>query len=49
MRGPTERMPVLFVGQGSPMNAIEDNTSSTKWREVARARKADSGQTGRCS
>jgi hypothetical protein len=23
---PTPRMPVLFVGHGSPMNAIEDNT-----------------------
>ena len=22
---PSPRMPVLFVGQGSPMNAIEDN------------------------
>jgi 4,5-DOPA dioxygenase extradiol len=23
---PSPRMPVLFVGHGSPMNAIEDNT-----------------------
>jgi len=30
-----ERMPVLFVGHGSPMNAIEDNTFSREWRNVA--------------
>lgn len=29
-------MPVLFVGHGSPMNAIEDNPFSRGWREVAR-------------
>ena len=28
-------MPVLFVGHGSPMNAIEDNPFSRGWREVA--------------
>jgi 4,5-DOPA dioxygenase extradiol len=28
-------MPVLFVGHGSPMNAIEDNESSRGWRAVA--------------
>ena len=28
-------MPVLFVGHGSPMNAIEDNAFSREWREVA--------------
>ena len=27
-------MPVLFVGHGSPMNAIEDNQFSKGWREV---------------
>lgn len=27
-------MPVLFVGHGSPMNAIEDNPFSRKWREI---------------
>jgi len=26
-----KRMPVLFVGHGSPMNAIEDNTYSRAW------------------
>jgi 4,5-DOPA dioxygenase extradiol len=30
----TPVMPVLFVGHGSPMNAIEDNPFSRKWREV---------------
>jgi 4,5-DOPA dioxygenase extradiol len=33
----TERMPALFVGHGSPMNAIEDNRFSRVWREVGRA------------
>jgi 4,5-DOPA dioxygenase extradiol len=32
----TRRMPVLFVGHGSPMNAIEENEFSTEWREIAR-------------
>src|SRR5512137_867266 len=31
-----QRMPVLFVGHGSPMNAIEDNESSRGWRAIAR-------------
>ena len=35
--GDDERMPVLFVGHGSSMNAIEDNEFSRGWREVARA------------
>jgi len=30
----TEHMPVLFVGHGSPMNAIEDNEFSRGWWEV---------------
>jgi 4,5-DOPA dioxygenase extradiol len=29
------RMPALFVGHGSPMNAIEDNAVTRTWREVA--------------
>ena len=29
-------MPVLFIGHGSPMNAIEDNQFSRGWRELAR-------------
>ena len=30
----TPRMPVLFVGHGNPMNAIEDNEYSRSWREI---------------
>lgn len=29
-----ERMPVLFVGHGSPMNAIEDNAYGRAWRAL---------------
>ena len=29
------RMPVLFIGHGSPMNAIENNEFSEGWREMA--------------
>jgi 4,5-DOPA dioxygenase extradiol len=32
----TERMPLLFVGHGSPMNAIEDNVFSRKWAELGK-------------
>jgi 4,5-DOPA dioxygenase extradiol len=28
----TEKMPMLFVGHGSPMNAIEDNEFSNRWK-----------------
>lgn len=31
---PTQRMPLLFVGHGSPMNAIEDNRYSRAWKEL---------------
>lgn len=31
---PTSRMPVLFVGHGSPMNAIEDNPWSRGFRKL---------------
>jgi 4,5-DOPA dioxygenase extradiol len=31
---PSSRMPVLFVGHGSPMNAIEDNTWRRSWQDV---------------
>lgn len=30
----TERMPVLFVGHGSPMNAIEDNAWRRSWQKL---------------
>lgn len=29
-------MPVLFVGHGSPMNGIEDNEFSRRWKQLAR-------------
>jgi 4,5-DOPA dioxygenase extradiol len=32
--GNTEKMPVLFMGHGSPMNAIEENEFVTGWRNV---------------
>ncbi len=32
-----QKMPALFVGHGSPMNAIEDNEFSRAWAEVGRA------------
>ena len=30
-------MPVLFIGHGSPMNAVEDTEFSRAWAEVARS------------
>ena len=30
------RLPALFIGHGSPMNAIEDNEFSLAWGEIAR-------------
>jgi 4,5-DOPA dioxygenase extradiol len=30
----TERMPVLFIGHGSPMNAIEENEFVARWRKL---------------
>ncbi|MCX6557071.1 MAG: 4,5-DOPA dioxygenase extradiol [Candidatus Aminicenantes bacterium] len=29
-----QRLPVLFVGHGSPMNAVEDNEFSRRWHQV---------------
>lgn len=29
-------MPVLFIGHGSPMNGIEDNEFSTRWKNMAK-------------
>lgn len=34
--GSTEKMPVLFLGHGSPMNAIEENEFVQGFRQVAR-------------
>jgi hypothetical protein len=31
----TSKMPVLFLGHGSPMNAIEENEFGEGWRTVA--------------
>ena len=31
---PSPRMPVLFVGHGSPMNAIEDNAYRQSWQQL---------------
>ncbi len=33
----TEKMPVMFVGHGSPMNAIEDNEFSKGWKAAGAA------------
>jgi len=30
----TDNMPVLFVGHGSPMNAIIPNAFNKQWREI---------------
>ena len=32
----TTRMPVLFAGHGSPMNALEDNAFTRGWQDAAR-------------
>lgn len=31
-----DKMPVLFVGHGSPMNAVEDNEYTREWERVAK-------------
>lgn len=36
MQFDAELMPILLVGHGSPMNALEDNTFSRNWRELGR-------------
>jgi 4,5-DOPA dioxygenase extradiol len=33
---PSGKMPVLFIGHGSPMNAIEENEFSIGWREMGK-------------
>ena len=33
---PSPRMPVLFLGHGSPMNAIEDNTYRRSWQALGK-------------
>ncbi|WP_425554933.1 4,5-DOPA dioxygenase extradiol [Flavobacterium ginsengisoli] len=34
--GPTERMPVLFLGHGNPMNALADNNFTQGFQQVAK-------------
>jgi 4,5-DOPA dioxygenase extradiol len=34
--GASDKMPVIFVGHGSPMNAITDNAYSRSWAEIGR-------------
>lgn len=34
--GASDKMPVLFIGHGSPMNAIENNEFSQAWKAVAK-------------
>ncbi|MBO9639475.1 MAG: 4,5-DOPA dioxygenase extradiol [Siphonobacter aquaeclarae] len=34
--GTTDRMPVLFIGHGSPMNGIEDNVFSQNWHDLGK-------------
>ena len=36
-RQPTDPMPVLFVGHGSPMNAIQDTPFSVTWNAPGNA------------
>ena len=31
-----KKMPVLFIGHGSPMNGIQDNEFSARWRKMAK-------------
>lgn len=31
-----QKMPVVFIGHGSPMNAIEDNNYTRTWKEIAK-------------
>ena len=34
---PSERMPVMFIGHGNPMNAIDDNTYHKSWQAMGKA------------
>jgi 4,5-DOPA dioxygenase extradiol len=34
--GTTEKMPVLFFGHGSPMNAIDDNEFTKGWKDIGK-------------
>ena len=30
-------MPLIFIGHGSPMNALEDNVYTESWKKIARS------------
>lgn len=32
----TERIPIIFVGHGSPMNAVETNNFTEKWEDIGK-------------
>ncbi|MCJ7526053.1 MAG: dioxygenase, partial [Candidatus Aminicenantes bacterium] len=32
--GKKQRLPALFIGHGSPMNAIEDNDFTRNWQQI---------------
>lgn len=32
----TKMMPALFIGHGSPMNVLEDNTYTRLWSELGK-------------
>ena len=34
---PSERMPILFIGHGNPMNAITDNAWHRSWQQLGKA------------
>jgi 4,5-DOPA dioxygenase extradiol len=34
---PSKRMPLMFVGHGSPMNAITNNSFHRKWQEIGKS------------
>ena len=34
-----EKMPVLFIGHGSPMNAIEENDFTDAWKDIAKLKR----------
>ncbi|QNN57656.1 4,5-DOPA dioxygenase extradiol [Diaphorobacter ruginosibacter] len=41
---PSPRMPVLFLGHGSPMNAIEDNAYHRSWQQLGQSLIAQYGK-----
>ncbi len=34
---PSERLPVVFLGHGSPMNAVTENDWRRQWQELGRS------------